>query len=62
LDLAEGTPQGGWSFRSSAPESQQFKFEELMASDVQLMGQVTYDGFAAAWPAWRRPPASSASG
>jgi dihydrofolate reductase len=47
---SEGTPQGGWSFRSPAPEGQQFKFEELMSSDVQLMGRVTYDGFAAAWP------------
>jgi dihydrofolate reductase len=30
---------------------QQFKFEELQASDVQLLGRVTYEGFAAAWPA-----------
>jgi dihydrofolate reductase len=48
---SEGTPNGGWSFRSPAPEGQQFKFEELQASDVQLMGRVTYEGFAAAWPA-----------
>jgi len=48
---SEGTPNGGWSFRSPAPEGQHFKFEELQASDVQLMGRVTYEGFAAAWPA-----------
>ena len=48
---AEGTDFGGWSFRFPADEGQQFKFEELMASDVQLLGRVTYDGFAAAWPA-----------
>ena len=47
---AEGTPHGGWSFGSPAPESQQYKFEELQASDVQLLGRVTYEGFAAAWP------------
>jgi dihydrofolate reductase len=48
---SEGTAHGGWSFRSPAPEGQQFKFEELLASDVQLFGRVTYEGFAAAWPA-----------
>ena len=50
---AEGTPNGGWTFRFPAPEGQQFKAEELMASDVQLLGRVTYEGFAAAWPAMR---------
>lgn len=47
---AEGTRQGGWTFRFPAPEGQQYKFEELQASDVQLLGRVTYEGFAAAWP------------
>jgi dihydrofolate reductase len=47
---AEGTPQGGWSFRFPAPDSQHLKWAELQAADVQLMGRVTYDGFAAAWP------------
>ena len=48
---SEGHPHGGWSFRFPALEGQQFKFEELLAADVQLMGRVTYEGFAAAWPA-----------
>jgi len=48
---SEGTEFGGWSFRFPAEEGQQFKYEELMASDVQLMGRVTYEGFAQAWPA-----------
>jgi dihydrofolate reductase len=47
---AEGTDFGGWTFRFPADEGQQVKFDELMASDVQLLGRVTYDGFAAAWP------------
>lgn len=47
---AEGTDIGGWSFRFPADEGEQSKFEELMASDVQLLGRVTYEGFAAAWP------------
>ena len=48
---AEGTPHGGWSLRYPTPDGQAFKFEELLASDVQLMGRVTYEEFAAAWPA-----------
>lgn len=48
---SEDTPHGGWSFRHPAPEGQQFKFDELRASEVQLLGRVTYEGFAAAWPA-----------
>jgi dihydrofolate reductase len=48
---AEGTEFGGWTFRFPADDGQQFKFEEVMASDVQLMGRVTYEEFAAAWPA-----------
>jgi dihydrofolate reductase len=48
---AEGTTQGGWSFRHPAPESEAYKFDELMASDVLLLGRVTYEAFAAAWPA-----------
>lgn len=48
---AENYPYGGWSFRFPAPDSEQYKFEELLASEVQLLGRVTYDGFAQAWPA-----------
>jgi dihydrofolate reductase len=48
---AEGTEFGGWTFRFPADDGQRFKFEELMAADVQLMGRVTYEEFAAAWPA-----------
>ncbi len=48
---AEGTAQGGWSFRHPADEGQAFKGEELERADAQLLGRVTYEGFAAAWPA-----------
>jgi len=47
---SEGTEHGGWSFRHPAPEGQQFKGEELERADAQLLGRVTYQGFAAAWP------------
>ncbi len=48
---AEDTPFGGWTFRFSAEEGQKFKYDELMAADVQLLGRVTYEEFAANWPA-----------
>jgi dihydrofolate reductase len=48
---AEGFTHGGWTFQFNAgPEFETFKFEELRASDAQLLGRVTYDGFAKAWP------------
>jgi dihydrofolate reductase len=48
---SEGYEHGGWTFQFNAgPEFETFKFEELQASDAQLFGRVTYDGFAKAWP------------
>jgi dihydrofolate reductase len=48
---AEGTEFGGWTFRFPAEDGQKFKLEELVASDVLLLGRLTYEEFAAAWPA-----------
>jgi dihydrofolate reductase len=48
---SEKTPGGGWAFRfERGPDGDKFKFDELMAADAQLLGRVTYTGFAAAWP------------
>jgi dihydrofolate reductase len=48
---AEDFEHGGWTFQFNAgPEFEPFKSEELRASDAQLLGRVTYDGFAKAWP------------
>lgn len=39
-----------WTFQFTEEEQQKFKFDELSASDALLLGRVTYEGFAAAWP------------
>ena len=41
---------GGWSRPYWHDEIGKFKFDELFASDALLLGRVTYEGFAAAWP------------
>jgi dihydrofolate reductase len=48
---AEKSERGGWAFKfDSGEEGGKVKNDELMASDAQLLGRVTYEGFAAAWP------------
>ena len=48
---AEGFERGGWAFKfDQGEDGQQFKFDELMAAESLLLGRVTYQGFAAAWP------------
>lgn len=47
----EGFEHGGWSFEvSRGEEGDRFKLEETMESAALLLGRVTYEGFAAAWP------------
>jgi dihydrofolate reductase len=41
---------GTWSFPFWSEESSQFKARELESSDALLLGRLTYEGFAAAWP------------
>ncbi len=49
---AEKWKHGGWAFAfEQGEEGEAFKLGELQAADAQLLGRVTYDGFAAAWPA-----------
>ena len=43
--------RGGWAFQfDQGDDGAKFKFDELLASDAQLLGRVTYEGFAKAWP------------
>lgn len=42
---------GGWTFEYNRGEDgDKFKLDELMEAEVHLLGRVTYEGFAAAWP------------
>jgi dihydrofolate reductase len=48
---AEKSKYGGWAFQfERGPEGDKFKLDELVASEAALLGRVTYQGFAAAWP------------
>jgi dihydrofolate reductase len=41
----------GWSFDfDRGDDGNQFKLEETLETDVLLLGRVTYEGFAGAWP------------
>ena len=47
----ESYKHGGWTFEiERGEEGNKFKLDETLASDALLLGRVTYEGFAAAWP------------
>jgi dihydrofolate reductase len=47
----EDYKHGGWTFEiSRGEEGDKFKLDETMASEALLLGRLTYEGFAAAWP------------
>lgn len=48
---SEDFERGGWAFKfDRGAEGDRFKLDEVMASEALLLGRVTYEGFAEAWP------------
>jgi dihydrofolate reductase len=48
---SEDFVHGGWTFEiDRGEEGDKFKLGELEEAEAQLLGRVTYEGFAAAWP------------
>jgi dihydrofolate reductase len=41
---------GEWSIPYFSDDLAKYKYDELFGSDALLLGRVTYEGFAAAWP------------
>jgi dihydrofolate reductase len=53
---AEDFEHGGWTFEfDQGDEGNRFKLDETLEADALLLGRVTYEGFAAAWPSMEDP-------
>jgi dihydrofolate reductase len=54
IDSPGGEPEferSGWAFQfERGPDGEKFKFDELMAAGALLLGRITYEAFAKAWP------------
>ena len=47
----EGYKHAGWTFKiNRGEEGDKFKLDETLGTEALLLGRVTYEGFAAAWP------------
>src|SRR5947199_4793994 len=48
---SENHDRGGWAFKyERGPEGDTFKLDEVMTAQALLLGRVTYEGYAEAWP------------
>ena len=53
---SENYEHGGWTFEyDRGPDGDKFKLDEVNEAEAQLLGRVTYEGFAAAWPTREGP-------
>src|SRR5437764_3868958 len=53
---SESYEHGAWTFEyDRGDDGNKFKLDELMEAEVHLLGRVTYEGFAAAWPSRQDP-------
>ncbi len=50
---AEKSKHGGWTWGYWNDEIGKFKLDEILATGALLLGRVTYQGFAAAWPSMK---------
>src|SRR6187200_1448927 len=59
---SEGFERGAWAFRfDRGDEGNQFKLDEVLASDALLLGRVTYEGFALRGPSVRATSRTSST-
>jgi dihydrofolate reductase len=60
---AEQYEHGGWTFEyDRGQDGDQFKLDELTEAKVHLLGRITYEGFAKAWPTREGPFAEKLNG
>jgi dihydrofolate reductase len=53
---SEGTRNAGWTFRfDRGADGDGFKLDEVLDAEALLLGRVTYQGFARAWPTIEDP-------
>jgi dihydrofolate reductase len=45
-------PHTGWVMDYEGPEQVEYKLEEVLAAELLLIGRVTYESFAGAWPSY----------
>jgi dihydrofolate reductase len=43
-------PHTGWVFDFVSPEQERYKLDETLEAESHLLGRVTYESFAGAWP------------
>jgi dihydrofolate reductase len=46
----EDYKHAGWTFEINRGDGDKFKLDEALDAEALLLGRVTYEGFAAAWP------------